>query len=91
MNIQKIFEELKSDNQNSALGIICRELESQGYTVEIDGIKVDSDGFFNGDNLEMEQKLGPLNLSLFRDNKLVQKFAVEFVEFHEIIFRRMLT
>ena len=87
MNIQRIFDELELDQQNSALGIICRELETQGYTVAINGIKVSSDGFFNGDNLEIEQKIEPLNMSLFRGDQLEQEFAVEFIDFHEIIIR----
>jgi hypothetical protein len=44
MNVQMIFQALNGDQDNSALGIICRELKSQGYTVMIDGVKVTSEG-----------------------------------------------
>ena len=88
MNIQRIFDELELDQLNSALGIICRELETQGYSVAIDGVKVSSDGFFNGDNMEIEQKLEPLNMSLFKGDELEQEFAVEFIDLHEIIIKR---
>ena len=46
MNIEKIFSALKEDEMNSALGIICSELESQGYKIEIEGIEVTSDEVF---------------------------------------------
>ncbi len=42
MNIEKIFSALAEDEMNSALGIICSELESQGYKIEIEGIEVTS-------------------------------------------------
>ena len=84
MNVEKIFNALKDDDQNSGLGIICADLESQGYIVSIDGISVKSGGFFEGKYEDLESRLGPLKISLFRDGKLEQKFAVEFIDFHDL-------
>ena len=64
MNVQKIFEALAEDSQNSALGIICGELEDQGYAVKIDGVPVSSAGFYNGKHSEIEKKLGDLEFFL---------------------------
>lgn len=82
MNIQKIFEALELDTHNSALGIICAELEAQAYEVVINGNKVTSEGFYNGEYSQIEKELVPLNFSLFKNRE--QEFAVEFVDFHEI-------
>ena len=46
MNIQKIFDALKEDEMNSALGIICAELENQGYGITIQDIKVTAKEIF---------------------------------------------
>ena len=37
MNVQRIFDTLHEDQDSTALGIICGELEEQGYKVQIDG------------------------------------------------------
>lgn len=39
MNIQKIFESVDTDEMNSPLPSIVRELEQQGYKVKIEGLK----------------------------------------------------
>ena len=46
MNIQKIFDALHEDEMNSALGIICAELENQGYDVTIEDIKITAEEIF---------------------------------------------
>lgn len=89
MNVQKIFEALEEDSQNSALGIICGELEAQGYAVKIDGVPVSSAGFYEGKHTELENKLGELEFSLFVKSSLEQKFNIEFTEFHEIVIKKM--
>ncbi len=88
MNVQKIFEALEEDSQNSALGIICGELEAQGYAVKIDGVPVSFAGFYDGKHSEIEKKLGNIEFSLFVKSSLDQKFTVEFTEFHEIIIKK---
>ena len=88
MNVQKIFEALEEDSQNSALGIICGELEAQGYTVRLGGVPVTSAGFYNGKHDEMEKKLGDLEFSLFVKSSLEQKFTIKFIEFHEIVIKK---
>ncbi len=88
MNVQKIFEALEEDSQNSALGIICGELEAQGYAVKIDGASVTSLGFYNGKHSEIEKKLGEFEFSLYVNGILEQKFTVEFTEFHEILIKK---
>jgi len=89
MNIQRVFESLEEDNSNSALGIICSELESQGYSIKVDGIPVSSEALFNGDHRDLEGKIGEFNLSLMKSEKLEQEFAIEFVDFHEFILKRI--
>jgi len=88
MNIQKLYEALERDDQNSALGIITGELESQGYRVEIDSVPVEAEGFFEGKYSDLENKTDALDFSLFRDGKLEQEFCLEFVEFHDFIIKR---
>ena len=90
MNVQRIFEALEEDNDNSALGIICGELESQGYSIEIDGTPVTSDDFYEGRCPEIENKTGDLEFSMFMDDELEQRFAIEFVDFHEIVIKRVI-
>jgi hypothetical protein len=87
MNIQKIFEALREDEQNSALGIICSELEAQGYRVAIAGKYVDSKDIFSGRHADIEKKMEPQNLSLYRKDLLEQEFSVEFTEYHEIAIK----
>lgn len=87
MNIQKIFDVLQEDMDNSALGIICQELESQGYEVMIDNQNVTSEGFFNGDHVDLEEKMQPLKISLLKEGGLDQEFSIEFVDFHEIVIK----
>jgi hypothetical protein len=88
MNVQSIFEALDEDDQNSALGIICAELENQGYTVNISGRLVDSSSFFDGELPEIEGQIGPLNFVLLKAGAPEQEFAIEFTEFHEIIIKK---
>jgi len=87
MNAQKIFDALSEDQENSALGIICSELEGQGYKVAIDGEKVDSDGFFNGKYTAIENKIEPLKVTLFKGDALDQEFVIQFTDFHEFIIK----
>jgi hypothetical protein len=90
MNIQKIFDALDEDQDNSALGIICRELEAQGYNVKIAEANrpVTAEGFFGGKHADVEDRIGPLNISLMKKGVLVQNFCIEFIEYHEIIFKK---
>ncbi len=88
MNVQKIFNALHEDQDNSALGIICAELEEQGYTVHVDDEEVNSADIFDGRNKGLEEKLGPLSVSLFKDGALEQEFTLEFVESHEVVIER---
>ncbi len=88
MNIQKIFQALEEDSENSAQGIICQELESQGYRLKMNGIDVDSDGFFEGAYKEIEKDLTPIKITLFKEGKKEQEFRIEFIEFHEIIIKK---
>lgn len=87
MNVQKIFEALEQDSQNSALGIICGELEAQGYEVSINGRKVRSEGFFEGEYIELEENLNDLIFSLSKLGNIEQRFAVVFTEYHEIAIK----
>jgi hypothetical protein len=88
MNIQKIFDALRTDNQNSALGIICGELEEQGYSVVINHTPVTSDGLYDGDFHEFEQSMDSLNITLLKKGEVEQKFGLKFVDFHDVIIQR---
>lgn len=88
MNTEKIFQALEDDSENSAHGIICQELESQGYRLKMNGIDVDSDGFFEGAYKEIEKDINPIKITLFKGGIKEQEFSIEFIEFHEIIIRK---
>ncbi|PKN19306.1 MAG: hypothetical protein CVU71_07300 [Deltaproteobacteria bacterium HGW-Deltaproteobacteria-6] len=64
MNVQKIYHSLSADDDNSVLGIICGELENQGYSVIIDGMQVTFEYFFNGKYTAIEEKIGPYHIAL---------------------------
>ena len=88
MNVQKIFDMLQEDQENTALGIICAELEEQGYKVRVDGKDVDSADIYDGKHKALEEKLGPLNVALYRDGALEQEFSLEFVDEREVVIER---
>jgi GrpB-like predicted nucleotidyltransferase (UPF0157 family) len=88
MNVQKIFDSLQEDKKSPALGIICGELEEQGYKVQLDGQEVTSAGIFDCDHEDLEDKVGPLNVSLYKDGSLEQEFTLEFVDDHEVVIER---
>ncbi len=88
MNVQKIFNMLQEDQDSTALGIICAELEEQGYKVVIDDQDVNSADVYDGRHKEIEEKLGPLNVALYKDGSLEQEFALEFIDSHEVVIER---
>ncbi len=88
MNVQKIFNMLREDQDSTALGIICAELEEQGYKVVIDDQDVNSADVYDGRHKDIEEKLGPLNVALYKDGSLEQEFALEFIEAHEVVIER---
>jgi hypothetical protein len=88
MNVQKIFDMLQEDKENTALGIICAELEEQGYKVQIDGRDISSADVYDGGQKELEEKLGPLNVALFKDGSLEQEFSLEFIDDREVVIER---
>ncbi len=87
MNVQKIFRALEEDSQNSALGIICGELEAQEYSVTINGMSVKSEGFYDGKYSKIDKDLKPIKIGLFKKTILEQEFSVEFIDYHDIIIR----
>jgi len=88
MNVQKIYHALSADDDNSALGIICGELENQGYSVIIDGIQVTSEDFFNGKYTAIEEKIGPYHIALNKNGEAEQAFSIEFTDYHEFIIKQ---
>lgn len=88
MNVQKIFDMLREDVESTALGIICAELEEQGYKVWVDGREVNSADINDGRHKDLEDKLGPLNLALYKDGSLEQEFSLEFLDDHEAVIER---
>ena len=87
MNLEKIFEALEKDQMNSALGIICYELESQGYEVEIEEIKVTSKEIFDNKIPSLEEVAEPLNFKLYKTGIIEQKFSIEFTDYHKVLFK----
>lgn len=87
MNIEKIFTAFNKDPMNSALGIICSELESQGYEIEIEDIKVRSDDIFQNKVPSLEEVTDPLNIKLYKNGSVEQKFSIKFVEYHQVVFQ----
>jgi len=93
MNVQKIFKALKSDQEGSALGKICEELERQEYIVAIDGDQITSDEFFKGKQKEIEKKKGPFVITLMittkmQKLKIEQEFCIEFTDDHELMIKQ---
>jgi hypothetical protein len=88
MNIQRIFDTLRDDMENSALGIICTELETQGYSVIIDNVPVKAEYIIDGKHVDIENKRGPLDFTLLKSGAVEQEFSIEFVDFHEVLFER---
>ena len=88
MNIQKIFDALEEDEMNSALGIICAELESQGFDVEIENIAVTAKGIFDNKFPSLEEIPEPLNIKLILDGVKQQEFSMEFADYHDVVLKR---
>jgi len=88
MNIQKTFDALQEDMDNSALGVICSELETQGYSVRIDNVPVKAEDIFEGKHQNIENKIGLLDFTLLKGSVVEQNFSIEFIEFHEIVLKR---
>ena len=88
MNIQRIFQALEEDSDNSALGIITAELEEQGYSVRVNETPVNSEAIFEGKYSKIEKDMKPLRISLFKKGQMEQEFSIEFVEYHEIVFKK---
>jgi len=85
MNIEKIFNALESDEMNSALGIICRELEGQGYKVKIEDIEVTSEEIFNGKAEYLEQYPDRYKVEAKSLEGEKQKFYLRFTDYHKFI------
>jgi hypothetical protein len=88
MNVQKIFDALQEDQKSTALGIICGELEEQGYKVVLDGREVNSAEIFDGDHEDLEDKVAPLTVALYKDGLLEQEFTLEFIGDREVVIER---
>jgi GrpB-like predicted nucleotidyltransferase (UPF0157 family) len=88
VNVQKIFDMLQEDQDGSALGIICAELEEQGYRVRVDSKDVNSADIYDSRHKDLEDKLGPLDIALYKDGSLEQEFSLEFVDDHEVVIER---
>ena len=86
MNIERIFDSLNKDDMNSSLGIICSELELQGYKVRINSIDVSSDEFFDNRLENLEQIANAFNIALYKNENLEQEFSLHFTDYHQIVF-----
>jgi hypothetical protein len=88
MNIQKIFDALHEDEMNSALGIICAELENQEYDITIEDINVTAEEIFENKIPSLEEVAESLNIKLSKGGNEEQKFAIDFVDFHEVVIKK---
>jgi hypothetical protein len=88
VNVQKIFDMLQEDQDGSALGIICAELEEQGYRVRVDSKDVNSADIYDSRHKDLEDKLGPLDIALYKDGSLEHEFSLELVDDHEVVIER---
>ena len=70
------------------MGIICAELEEQEYKVRVDGQEVNSANVFDGRHKDLEDKIWPLNVALFKDGVWEQEFSLEFLDPHEVVIER---
>ena len=70
------------------MGVICAELEEQGYSVRVDGKDVNSADIYDSRHKDLEDKLGPLDIALYKDGSLEQEFTLEFVDDHEVVIER---
>ena len=86
MNIEKVFDSLNNDGMNSSMGIICSELEKQGYKIRINDIEVSSLEFFDGRLENLEQSADVFNIALFKNGNLEQEFSIHFTDYHQIVF-----
>lgn len=85
MNIDKILIALEEDRMNSALGVICSELEKQGYKVKIEDIEVSSDEIFNGRASYLEEYPGIYRFEIESADGGKQKFSIKFIDYHRFI------
>jgi len=87
MNIEKIFSALNDDEMNSGLGIICAELENQGFEIEIEDIRVTANEIFENKIPSLEEVAEPLNIKLFKNGQEEQKFSIDFKNYHKVEFK----
>jgi len=83
MNIEKLFDAVLNDDMNSALGLICLELERQGYSIKIQDIEVTSEELFSGKSEYLEQYPGIYIFEIINELGDKQKFAVKFLDYHK--------
>lgn len=88
MNIEKIFNALEEDDMNSGIGIICSELERQGYKVKIEDIVVTAEDIFEGKAGYLEEFSDALNIEISSEIKEKQKFKIRFINFHYCVFEK---
>lgn len=88
MNVQNVYTALEAEDMNSALGIICTELERQGYVVRINDKLVSSQEFFEGSHEDLEQEFLPIKVSLYREENFEQAFVIEFTEYHDFVIKK---
>ena len=86
MNIQKIFKAVDADEMNSPLASIIYELEEQGYKVKIEGLEVTAadmdDKLFD----DFEKATNEFEIEIRKEN-LMQKFKLNFTEYHRFNFK----
>ena len=64
--MQKVFDALRIDQMNPALGIIYGELENQGHRVLIDNKPVHSGSFWENAYSELDEKIAPMKFTLIK-------------------------
>ncbi len=84
MNVEKLFKALEEDQDNHAMGIICAELEEQGYSIKLDDVEVTAQMFFEETAADTLSEASEVVAEISKSGEEPQSFRIKFADFHEI-------
>lgn len=82
MNVEKLFDAVDFDAVNTPLGVICYELEQQGYKVRIEGIDIVSSDLHETIFSDLSESSDEFRIELLKDGLVEQKFKLVFTDSH---------
>ena len=88
MNFQKLYDVLEENEMDSALALIVREMENQGYKADVLGIPVTSNELFDGKYDDIYKLNEPITFALYKNEKLEQEFDIIFTDYHKILIQQ---